>query len=201
MGIIGTEPRVLFGQFESESDRGVVMILGSLLEDGLLNRLVKEFQSLSAAQLKNLTRSGGLLSGFEQRIALAHALGVIDQETADDLQVIKAMRNACAHSRFKIDFLTPQLKEAFALLISEDAGAQNVRRATSASLLRQVFIIIFTYLYSIINGTRRDVAQLLADSLFEGLKRDVNEALEKQQASLEKRKRRRAERLQPNPKG
>ena len=93
-----------------ESDRGVVVILGSLIEDVLLERLLKSFIPLSAAQTKNLTRGGGLLSSFEDRITLAHALGIIDDELVEDLHTVKAMRNACAHSRLDIGFLTPELR-------------------------------------------------------------------------------------------
>ena len=77
---------------DHESDRGVVVILGSLIEDLLLERVVQNFVPLNQTQRNNLTRSGGLLGSFDDRINLAFALGVIDQDILETIQVVKAIR-------------------------------------------------------------------------------------------------------------
>src|SRR4051812_41365527 len=83
---------------KNESDRGIVVIIGSLTEDLLLEQILTKFAPMSNSQRKNMTRSGGVLSSWADRTNMARALGIIDDAIMDDLEVMKAMRNACAHS-------------------------------------------------------------------------------------------------------
>lgn len=175
-----------------ESDRGVVVILGSMLEDALLERIEKAFNPLTSAQKKNLTRAGGLLSTFNDRVNLAHALGLINQSVVDELQIVKAMRNACAHSRLELTFLTTELREAVLLLL-EDGETKEVIRNTDQSLaIRIFFIALYVILSHEIKGVARNDAVALRQSLIDSIRKQLQKAAEQRQAALERRRKRRA---------
>ena len=184
-----------------ESDRGVVVILTSFIEDILLLQLRKKFAPLTDPQIKNLTRAGGLLANFDDRINLAQALGMLKQEHVESLQIFKAMRNACAHSRRDITFLTPELRQVMALLIEGD-GADDIRSdLENPMVLRAVFISAFIYLTEIIMGSGQKKAQATAQGYVNDMLAAVHAEAEKLKASREKRKKRRASNPQSDPKG
>lgn len=106
---------VLNAAMKKETDRGLVIILGSITEDLLVACVLDEFKAVTKALEKELTRSGGALGTWAQLINLSLAFGFIDNDDASDLEVFKTMRNACAHSRQHIDFNTPELREAVSL--------------------------------------------------------------------------------------
>ncbi len=155
-----------------ESDRGVVVILESLIEDVLLERLLERFQDLTPAQSKNLVRPGGLLNNFEHRIALAHAMGMIDADTVEMLQTVKDVRNACAHSRLDIGFRTPELRDTLALLFEAEA-AQDIREAQSPVGLRIMFFVAFVYIHTILNGHDPKIAEARGQQVMDGAMMEV----------------------------
>lgn len=168
-----------------ESDRGVVVILGSLIEDLLLDRLSESFVTLTPGQMKNLTRAGGLLSGFDDRINLAQALGIIDDDDTQALKIVKAMRNACAHSRLNIDFKTAELKNALALLF-DDETAEVVRASDTGIFLRICYITQFVVLSEIIIGTDVEVAQAMGQNLFDSIMAEARRVSETQHSLPDK---------------
>lgn len=143
-----------------ESDRGLIVILGSWLEDHLLDRLLELFATLTTVQRKDLVRPGGLLSTFADKIALASALAMIDQQTADELRVFQAMRNACAHSRQHMNLATQELKDVMSLLFAdepEDGMVELVRDGTPR-ILRILLVAETVYLFAVIRGESRSTA-------------------------------------------
>ena len=94
-----------------ESDRAVVVIVASILEDFLREKIEKFLFKIEQQELEALAldRSGRPLSGFSNKIDLAFASGLIDKNCRDQLHDIREMRNACAHSSEHIDFETPEL--------------------------------------------------------------------------------------------
>jgi hypothetical protein len=107
---------LLMDVFKNETDRGFIVVLGSHTEDFLLACILEKFPPISRSLQKDLTRGGGPLGSWAQLINMALAMGIIDDDDANDLEVFKAMRNACAHSRQGIDFNTPELRDAMGLL-------------------------------------------------------------------------------------
>jgi hypothetical protein len=54
----------------------------------------------------------GMLSSFSNKIAIAHAFGLIGQKTRDDLDNIRIIRNAFAHAVDQIDFSQEDIAKA-----------------------------------------------------------------------------------------
>jgi hypothetical protein len=182
-----------------ESDRGVVVILGSLIEDILLERLWEELDITDEKQRKELTRGGSLLSTFEDKIKLAQAMGVIDAEIAKSLQTMKAMRNACAHSRRHIDLQTPELANVLALLFDGES-AEAIRRARTELFNRICYIAQFMVMSDIIRGLEPKIALAWGQTFFDGVFSAVTEELKKQRASRETHSKQSNPRPQKSPK-
>lgn len=174
-----------------ESDRGVVVILGSLLEDLLLERLLERFVEMSNAERSNLTRAGGLLSNFDDRISLARALGMIDEEMTELLRVVKAMRNACAHSRLELTFETSELRDVLSLLF-ESENARDIRAGRNAVAMRIFFIVAFIYMSAKLRGETEEAAQLRSQRLMDTALVEAGAALVKHRQNLAQRRARRA---------
>jgi hypothetical protein len=136
---------VLSNAVRKETDRGLVIILGSITEDILTACVLSEFKQVSKALEKDLTRSGGALGTWAQLINVGLAFGLIDDDDAGDLEVFKAMRNACAHSRRHIDFNTPELREALSLLFVPKILAMP-RTAAGRRLFRRMFVHAVHYM-------------------------------------------------------
>lgn len=157
-GAILTDNDAIGEMLANESDRGVVIILGSFIEDALLDRILEAFPPMSAARRKNLVRSGGPLNSFSARVNLGLALGVLTDEDAAMLDVIKAMRNACAHSRHDISFTTPELRSALLLLFGGES-LEVLQNTTNEVMLNSAFIFVSSYLLGILVGETKEESE------------------------------------------
>lgn len=67
------------GSVANESDRGLVVILGSLTEDLLLKRIMDNFVDLPNPRRRQMTKTGGVIGSWGGKIMIARALGIIDE--------------------------------------------------------------------------------------------------------------------------
>ena len=152
----------------NESDRGMIVILGSMTEDLLLKRIMENFVQLSNEQRKQLTRSGGVLSSWADRAMIARALGIIDDSDYGILEVMKAMRNACAHSRKQIGFETEQLRDALCLVLNDDSAAA-VQESTHKEVARTAFILASSFIWGRIKGESTDFANARVQKILDNV--------------------------------
>jgi DNA-binding MltR family transcriptional regulator len=89
---------------EHESDRGVILIIGAMLDE-LLAELLKNVLD-PAVSGKLLNGSTAPLGSFSARAKMAFAIGVIDDQDFKDIEVIRKVRNAAAHFDVKQGFDT-----------------------------------------------------------------------------------------------
>jgi DNA-binding MltR family transcriptional regulator len=80
---------------DNESDRGVILIIGAMLDE-LLAELLKNVLDPSVAD-KLVNGSTALLGSFSARAKISFAIGVIDAQDYKDIEVIRKVRNAAAH--------------------------------------------------------------------------------------------------------
>ena len=98
--------------FTNMPAQAVALIGVSLLEDALRSAIIRSFKrELSNNDLTMLFEDGPI-SGIGARAALAFALGIIGEDTRADLNCLKDIRNAFAHSRVNLDFDTPEIADA-----------------------------------------------------------------------------------------
>lgn len=139
------------GMLFDESDRGVVIILGSWVEDTLLERITEKLPAMSRADEKVLIDRGPLRD-FNARILMAKALGLISESDKEILETIKIMRNACAHSRRDISFRTPELRAVLLTLLSA-RDQQIVERSPNSPVVpKAAFIAVCSFVLGVLQG-------------------------------------------------
>ncbi|WP_375257487.1 hypothetical protein [Citreimonas sp.] len=79
-----------------ESDRGVVLVTASMLEDVLERLLLARLVEGREAE-KLLTGFGAPLGTFSAKIAAARAVGVISEQWRRELDLLRDIRNRLAH--------------------------------------------------------------------------------------------------------
>lgn len=85
---------------DGQSDRAVALIGAAFLEESLAAMLERVFVKELAK--KALERSG--VHGFAARTNVAYALGLLDRDAYDDLNLVRLIRNAFAHTYDPIGF-------------------------------------------------------------------------------------------------
>jgi hypothetical protein len=199
-GELNPELQNLFDLVDGESDRGAVVIIGSVLEDFLLNRILSKLRPLGASDVKNLIRSGGLVSTFADKVTLAHALDLIDDDLVEMLDVVKAMRNACAHSRRDIGFTNPVLQNAL-LLLFENRNVEELKGSTDRNFMRYAFVVSTGYLLLRLTGMEQAAADKMVQILVNSANRELQKELAKVSASQRKQTARSEKLDHPDPKG
>ena len=93
---------------EQESDRGAAVLAFSRFEDFLKEAISTKFiepdKKCHKKCHKEIFQGRGPLSGFEQRMVIAHALGFYDRETMNGIKIIQRIRNRFAHSVYPLGF-------------------------------------------------------------------------------------------------
>jgi hypothetical protein len=88
-----------------ESDRSVIILIGTPI-DGVL--LFAIFSKLSFKpndkEMEHIFRFEGPLGTFSSRLEIARLFGIIDDGLYQQIDAIKELRNACAHSRHVLTF-------------------------------------------------------------------------------------------------
>jgi hypothetical protein len=103
------------------SDRGCVLMLGSVVETALTELLKKRTEKpLDSDDRRRLFDYEGPLGTFASKILLARAMGFIDVVAYRDLDLIRQLRNEFAHSRRHFGFETPEVVAVCANLQTPD---------------------------------------------------------------------------------
>lgn len=141
-GHLTIEPADLVKALESESDRVVVIVVGSVLEDRLAEAIKTKLKGLTDETEKRLRLFdySGPLGSFSLKINMALALDIIDTVLLEELHIIREMRNACAHSIHPIDFKTRELANVCKRLFTEDKGFITIN-TYDHDVLRSAFLI------------------------------------------------------------
>lgn len=135
---------IISREMENESDRACVILVGSILEDELLNRICLDCNirnDLNADERNSLFGPDGVIGSFSRRISLAYAFRVIEKSTRDQLTIVREMRNACAHHMGPISFETPELFEVCKNLFHKDnAPLLPAYEGTDPKIMRVAFM-------------------------------------------------------------
>ena len=100
--------RTYHEMFRTRNDRGAAILLGTFVEDALQQAM---------EQHDALFGSNSPLGNFANKIRVAFALDIIEPETFDNLNRIRVIRNAFAHSKIHISFKTKQVRDVCDLLV------------------------------------------------------------------------------------
>ena len=123
--------------FATDSPPIVAAILGQALIEPFLEDLLREKVRYAWSELEN-----GPLFSFESKIIAAYAFGLIDDTTRKNLDTVRQIRNAFAHSKRLIDFDNKAVLNALvevSVPIGKSQRAQNLRRVRKSASGREVF--------------------------------------------------------------
>ncbi len=95
---------------QDEPDRGCVLVGAAFLDDVLKSLLELHFVNDRPVTAK-LLRQDGVVGTFGARIELAYALGLVSSAVHDDLNIIRKIRNVCAHRHHPASFHTPEIRD------------------------------------------------------------------------------------------
>lgn len=94
------ESTAILAEFEdelrAESDRAAVILASAKLDELLYLALTKKLLACPNAE-DDLLRTDGPIGSFASRIILAHRLGIIDDDFAKTLHLLRRIRNDFAH--------------------------------------------------------------------------------------------------------
>jgi hypothetical protein len=124
-------------------------MLGAVLEDHLEEALLKKMVWLNADERGGLFGAEAPIATFSSKIRLAHALGLIDRPQKRAFDLVREMRNACAHSRCALSFESPELGDV-ALAVAETSGLEA--KTTAHVDHRTSLFLHCMYLVHIVKG-------------------------------------------------
>jgi hypothetical protein len=152
-----------------ESDPAFVILLASILEDVLIHRVAKHLSfTPNETEFDHIFRFEGPLGTASARIEIAYLFGFIDERTRGQLDDIREMRNACAHSKQQMDFGVPVLANVAKRLFHPQGIAHLIEDSRNG--IRRTFFMEFLFLHQILlEGSReRGEASVRAELLTRG---------------------------------
>jgi DNA-binding MltR family transcriptional regulator len=96
-------------ELESDGTRGAAVLACALLEDLLRLSILNKLVDLSKEDHDLLFTGTGPLASLWATTQIAFAMGIIGPKTKHDLNSMREIRNALAHTSLKIDFDTPEV--------------------------------------------------------------------------------------------
>lgn len=105
---------------KGESDRGAIILAATMIDDRLTIALQERMPNINSDERARIFGVDGLAGTFANRLKLSQALGIIDRGTRKLIELIREMRNACAHSRQTVTFSTPVIRAAIVSMMPDD---------------------------------------------------------------------------------
>jgi hypothetical protein len=138
-------------ELHGESDRAKVILSSTILEDMLdycIERRV--VVDASASKFRYIFRFEGPLGTFSSKIEIAYIFGFITRSLARQLHLMREMRNACAHSKFRLSFDAPELADVVKLIF-HPIGMTKLKEDTPEGIrttfLEELTIILQTLIH------------------------------------------------------
>jgi hypothetical protein len=94
---------------ESASDRSAAIVVASVVDRFLEQAILEQLVRNDKDTVKSLVATGGALSEFFGKIHLGYAMGLYNSQKRTELDAIRHIRNAFAHSAKDITFATRQI--------------------------------------------------------------------------------------------
>lgn len=140
--LLAIDPSALVSYGNSESDRTAIILSAATLEQILVWQLEARMVSLNQDEKDRLFHYEGPCGSFSSRIRMAQAFGIIDRATRRRIELIKEMRNVCAHCHAPLNFSTPAIKSAVVQLYGSPSRKEI--QAEDASMTRALFVTLAT---------------------------------------------------------
>ena len=144
----GRDESDMADELASDSDRAFIILLSSFVENSLTEAIIERLPGYSDEIDNDIFGSNAPLSAFSSKIRIGQAMGIFGSKTRACLDVLRELRNACAHAMRPISFSTPTLKAVCRRLPLEGAPAEN---ETEAHWMRHAFNMYAIYMQRALN--------------------------------------------------
>jgi hypothetical protein len=95
------------GKRSTEQNRALALVGANLVDHSLRLALLSHFAELPEKEVDALFGMNGALKSFANKTKIAYALTIIDSHDKNAIDVIRAIRNAFAHTSMHVSFRTP----------------------------------------------------------------------------------------------
>jgi hypothetical protein len=156
----------VLADLSDESDRGAVILAATSIEDSLEFTIGSRMRNLESDVPARAEVFGpnGCVGTFSNKTLIAYAMGIIDHDTRKEIDLVREVRNACAHSRLPISFKTPQLQEAAFIVIGDEFLSHLTSR--EPDVIRVAFIVSCSMIAKrVITGRRETVAEAISGAI------------------------------------
>ena len=126
----------------NRNDRGVAILLATNLENSLRIAIERKLAIDAKHRTMLFEEEASPLRDFSAKIRMGYAVGLFGEETKNNLDIIRIMRNVFAHAQSPVQFSTVEIEDACGLLkVPARVGAaddQNVTNTTGRERFRLV---------------------------------------------------------------
>jgi len=159
------ESEAIVADLHKESDRGAIILAATSIEDTLENALGIRMKVLETDIEARTAVFGaeGTISTYSDKTLIAYALGIIDKKAKKQIDLVRYIRNACAHSRKPLSLEMPVLVDAVKAAIGEKTLKEM--KDHKPMTLRAAFICHCTALaYYIASGQKKEPLEIFAEA-------------------------------------
>lgn len=146
-----------------ESDRGLIIIAASLVEDALVQTIEDRLAPLNRKERDALFDFNGPMGTFSSRIKVAQALSIISRETRKHIEMIREMRNACAHSPNRLTFADEAIRQAVFSMFVHQIEPTRKNEPGYARVMFNLMVVLLTSI--IIAGDAAKGAAIVNDAI------------------------------------
>jgi DNA-binding MltR family transcriptional regulator len=143
--------------FKTGPDRSAAIVMSAWVERTLEQLVISALPNANEKLIEKLLSGEGPLSSFYCKNLLGFGLGLYSQNTLDDLEVIRKIRNAFAHSARPITFDNNQVSRETAKLKVDDEWMKSAAAITQAKSRAKytAACLRFVVSFPIVSITRR----------------------------------------------
>lgn len=153
-------------ELAGESDRATMILAAAHLDDLLMFRIAdsRPFDLSFDKDFPWLFRHEGPLGTFSHRMEIACLFGLIDDETYQQLDIVRELRNICAHSKQPVRF-SDVIVRNYAKRLFEPSVAIMMTAAWAEKHMKSAFIAEVSFIAACVSGqTREEVKAVLQEA-------------------------------------
>ena len=151
--IVGKEASEVFIKYHilisSESDRGAVILAGSILDVALENLIVSFLLPPMKKDDKLVSGAYAPLGSFSAKIEMCYRLGLVKAEIVEQLQLFKSIRNDFAHRITDAQLDSQNNKNKMQSILNKDPDLEEAFRVSLSNVFQK-------------NGISRDSKNLIS---------------------------------------
>ena len=153
-----------YGDIQSYSDRDTVLVLSSIIEE-LLERILMKSLCIPNKELREqLFQFNGPLGTFSNKNSMAFSIGKISRDVYEDINILRQLRNECAHNIIQDEIDSQQFTESILpkFRILNNSKQKDIKAVEKGATNRYRLIIEVEFLGLVLASTLRSSVPFLS---------------------------------------